>query len=70
MTEQERAEGHVPSLPSTLYEAIQCLQKDRLIRDTLGEHCYTRYVEAKLIEWNEYKVQVTPWELKKYLTRF
>ena len=70
MTEQEREEVCLPSLPSNLYEAIECLKQDELIRDTLGEHCFNRYVEAKLIEWNEYKVQVTPWELKKYLTKF
>jgi len=70
MTEREREEVCIPALPSNLFEAIEHLKQNKLIRDTLGKHCYERYVEAKLIEWDEYKVQVTPWELKKYLTKF
>ncbi|MBE3102205.1 MAG: type I glutamate--ammonia ligase [Firmicutes bacterium] len=70
MTDNERLEERIPSLPGSLYEALDALKEDTLIRDALGEHSYDRYMEAKLIEWNEYKMQVSQWELDRYLNRF
>lgn len=70
MTEQERLDGQIPRLPSNLANAIRALKKDRIVQDALGEHIYSRYVEAKRIEWDEYKVQITPWELKRYISKF
>ena len=70
MTEQERLDGHIPRLPSNLANAIRALEADRVIQEALGQHIYSRYVEAKKIEWDEYKVQVTPWELKRYISKF
>ncbi|HZJ82814.1 MAG TPA: type I glutamate--ammonia ligase [Clostridia bacterium] len=70
MTEQERADGHIPRLPSNLSNAIRALEKDEIIQGALGGHTYSRYVEAKKIEWDEYKVQVTPWELERYIGKF
>lgn len=70
MTDRERQSHNIYSLPGSLYEAVQALQKDDVIKEALGEHCYERYVEAKLIEWNEYKTQVTQWELDRYINKF
>jgi len=70
MTAQERLEKSIPSLPANLLDAIHELQKDELIRKALGEHSYNRYVEAKLIEWDEYKIQVSQWELNRYMNKF
>ena len=70
MTEQERLDGHIPRLPSNLANAIRALMENKVIQEALGQHIYSRYIEAKKIEWDEYKVQVTPWELEKYLTKF
>ena len=70
MTEQERLDGHIPRLPSNLANAIRALEADGVIQEALGQHIYNRYVEAKKIEWDEYKVQVTPWELKRYISKF
>lgn len=70
MTEQERLDGHIPRLPSNLSNAIRALKEDIVIQEALGKHCYDRYVEAKMIEWDEYKVQVTAWELNRYLSKF
>ena len=70
MTEQERLDGHIPRLPSNLSNAIRALMEDRVVQEALGTHTYNRYVEAKKIEWDEYKVQVTPWELERYISRF
>jgi glutamine synthetase len=70
MSENEREQGHIPCLPGSLYDALEALKNDSLIRETLGEHSYSRYMEAKLIEWNEYKMQISQWELDKYLNKF
>jgi len=70
MTDSEREKECIPCLPGTLYEALEALKNDKLIREALGEHSYSRYVEAKRIEWNEYKMQISQWELEKYLNKF
>lgn len=62
-----RLEFNVGMLPVNLSEAVDELEKDALICDTLGSHLLERFVEAKRMEWEEYRVQVTPWELHRYL---
>lgn len=56
------------TLPGSLGEALQALREDIVIQDALGAHVYERYVEAKSLEWNEYRIYVTQWELNRYLT--
>ncbi|MDI9547928.1 MAG: type I glutamate--ammonia ligase [Chloroflexota bacterium] len=56
------------TLPGDLGAAIAALQEDAVIQDALGQHVYERYVEAKLLEWSDYRLQVTQWELDRYLT--
>jgi glutamine synthetase len=70
MTDQERLDENIPRLPGSLYEAIKALRNDEILRNALGEHCYGRYVEAKLLEWDEYRIQVTQWERDRYMDRF
>jgi glutamine synthetase len=55
-------------LPGDLGEAIEALQEDEVIQDALGQHVYERYVEAKTLEWNDYRLYVSRWELNRYLT--
>ena len=57
-------------LPATLGEALDGLREDTLVRDTLGEAIYEGFIEAKTIEWLEYRKQVHPWELERYLPVF
>ncbi|MGW8272352.1 MAG: glutamine synthetase family protein [Thermodesulfovibrionales bacterium] len=65
---EEKLSGRkIDVLPSSLYEAILELKKDQLIRDVLGEHLSRRYIDIKMREWNEFKKQVTRWEIEKYL---
>ncbi|NLN06689.1 MAG: glutamine synthetase, partial [Firmicutes bacterium] len=70
MTAAERRELGIDTLPSNLGEALQELSRNQLIRETLGTHIYSRFVEAKTIEWNEYQSQVHQWELDRYLSVF
>lgn len=70
LTEEDRVKDNIPTLPSNLANAIRALKKDELIKEALGNHIYDRYIEAKRIEWDEYKIQVTDWELSRYLSKF
>lgn len=70
LTEDEREARGIESLPSDLKQAVRAFKKDPLMRETLGDHIFNKYVEHKTDEWNEYKIQVTQWELDRYLERY
>ena len=67
MTEQEMAEHHIESLPVTLKDALNEMEKDAFVREALGEHVSENYIKAKRLEWKEYTSQVTEWEIRQYL---
>jgi glutamine synthetase len=68
LTPEQRKERGIVSLPETLGEAVDELAGSELVRKALGPHIFDRYVELKRSEWDEYRVQLTEWELKKYLS--
>jgi glutamine synthetase len=68
LTPEQRKERGIVSLPETLGEAVDALAGSELVRRALGPHIFDRYVELKRAEWDEYRVQLTDWELKKYLS--
>ena len=70
LTEEERKDAGIEILPDNLYDAIKYLNEDKFICGVLGEHITTKYTEAKLKEWDDYKTQVTQWELDEYLYKF
>ena len=53
--------------PITLEEAINAIESDKVLREALGEHAYKAFIRAKRVEWEEYRIQVTDWELNRYL---
>jgi len=57
----------IDTLPSSLFEAIYELKKNKLMQEVLGDHLYRKYINIKTREWNEFKTQVTKWEIEKYL---
>jgi glutamine synthetase len=61
---------NIRQLPGTLREAIEELSRDEVIRDALGDHVFERFVEAKIEEWDEYRTQVSSWEVERYLEAF
>ena len=63
----EREELGIQQLPETLGEAIEELAHSELIRKALGDHITDRYVDLKRQEWEEYRVEVSPWEFDRYL---
>jgi glutamine synthetase len=60
----------IKQLPGTLREALNELEGDKVIREALGEHVFERFVEAKTEEWDEYRTQVSAWEVDRYLEAF
>ena len=65
---EERRRLGVEQLPESLGEAIEMTAESELVLRTLGEHMFNRYVEIKRQEWDDYRVQVTQWELDRYLS--
>ena len=61
------AELNIASLPGTLEEALDELEKDEVVKGALGDHAYKAFMRAKRTEWDEYRIQVTDWELNRYL---
>ncbi len=70
MEESERQRRNLTSLPGSLGEALAEMRADPLIREALGDHIYERFLEAKQQEWDEFRMQVTPWEIERYLPIF
>jgi glutamine synthetase len=60
----------IRELPGTLGEALDELEADSVIRDALGDHVFRHYVAAKRAEWDEYRTQVSDWEVDRYLDQF
>jgi len=67
MTEEERASRGIGTLPASLLEAVQLTEKSDLVHKALGDHVFNNFVANKKIEWDEYRIQVTEYELNKYL---
>ena len=69
LSEEERNKLGIECLPENLMEAIQWLEKDPVILDTLGEHLSKNYIQARKREWKEYCSSVTDWETESYLAK-
>ncbi len=67
LTQEEREERGIGSLPGSLDEALAALTQDRVVTAALGEHILEKYLEAKERELKEYRLAVTPWEIERYL---
>lgn len=70
MSQRERRRLKISELPRDMHEALDCLEKDKVIQDALGEHIYSRYLEAKRSEWREYSAMVSEWEVGRYLGKY
>ena len=67
LSKKELAERDIRLLPSNLYEAIRLTEKSELIRDALGDHVFDKFIQNKKIEWDDWRRQVTDYEIKRYL---
>jgi len=68
LSDEERAKEGIKTLPGSLIEAITLTEKSELVREALGNHIFNNFITSKLVEWNRYRVNVTEWELKEYLS--
>lgn len=69
LTEEERVNLGISRLPASLNEAIKEMENSDFMKQVLGTHISEKYVKAKKAEWDEYRNQVTQWELNQYLYR-
>ena len=67
MTEEKRRRRGITTLPDSLREAIRLTENSKVVRKALGDHVFHAFIENKKIEWDQYRIQVTDYELKKYL---
>ncbi|MFC1806821.1 glutamine synthetase family protein [Candidatus Omnitrophota bacterium] len=67
LTDSERKKQGIDTLPDSLGHAISITEKSSLVKRTLGDHIFSRFIELKKKEWNEYRIQVPECELDKYL---
>ena len=67
MSSEEREKRGIGSLPMNLSDAISLTEKSELVRKALGDHLFDSFIKNKRIEWDQYRIQVTEYELKRYL---
>ncbi|MCX5697003.1 MAG: glutamine synthetase family protein [Candidatus Omnitrophica bacterium] len=67
MTEEQRDKSGIKSLPEDLLEAIRITEKSSLVKECLGDKVFEYFIRNKQVEWDEYKAQVTQYEVDKYL---
>ena len=70
MTAEQRLEEGIASLPGSLKEAVDEMEKSELAKQVLGDHIFKKYIEAKNEEWDQFRTKVSKWELDEYLTRY
>ncbi len=70
MSPAERLDNEIHSLPTSLREGLDWMERDPLIRETLGDHIYEHFLNAKSIEWDIYRSQVHSWEIQEYLGKY
>ncbi len=67
MCEEDRERRGIKQLPGSLIEAIQLTEKSKLVREALGDHVFNHFIENKKVEWDRYRIQITSYEIEKYL---
>ncbi len=70
MSDEERLESGIPSLPESLREAIDALLQDDVICDAMGDHALAHFLELKEIEYDMYRTQVHQWERDQYMSLY
>jgi glutamine synthetase len=70
MSVRDRRKHKVKELPGTLREALQIMKRSRVIKNALGEHIFDHFIDAKTLEFDNYRVTVHHWELEQYLAEY
>ena len=69
MTNEEKAALNIDELPGDLNHATRLTEGSELVKMALGEELFDKFIANKKVEWEQYRTQVTSWELETYLTR-
>jgi glutamine synthetase len=69
-TDEDLERRNIPTLPSTLGEAVAEMKADPLIREALGDHVFERLTSAQQSEWDDFRKHVTQWERDRYLETY
>jgi glutamine synthetase len=67
MNTQMRADRGITSLPGSLGDAIEVTAKSELVKECLGDHVFNQFINNKRVEWDQYRMHVSEFELKRYL---
>ncbi len=67
MTDEEKVAAGITSLPDNLFEATMAAKESELVRNTLGDHVFERFINNKLREWADYQAYVSDFEIQRYL---
>lgn len=66
----ERETMSIPSLPGSLYEALEELKQSDVARRALGDHIYNEFIKTKSMEWDAFRIDVSPWEIERYMAKY
>ena len=67
LSEKERESMGIDCLPGSLNRAIEYAENSELLLETLGDHIFEQLITSKKVEWDEYRINVHPYEMKRYL---
>ena len=70
LTTRERKKQRIDSLPGSLAEALDCLDKSLVAKAALGDHIFNEFLTSKQKEWEDFRTYVSQWEVEKYLERY
>jgi glutamine synthetase len=66
-TDEDLTRRNIPTLPATLGEAIDEMEKSDLVHSALGDHVFEKLIEAQRSEWSDFRRHVSTWERDRYL---
>ena len=67
LSKKEKEKYNIHNLPESLGHALSFMEGSDLLKETLGDHIFESFLHVKRTEWRNYRMQVTPWEIEKYL---
>ncbi|GAB4542688.1 MAG: type I glutamate--ammonia ligase [Thermodesulfovibrionia bacterium] len=67
LTDEEKIELGIKSLPGSLIEAIEIAENSEVVRRALGDHIFNNFIMSKKVEWDDYRTRIHPYEIEKYL---
>ncbi len=70
LSNRERRKQKITSLPGSLAEALDCMERSLVARAALGEHIFNEFLTSKQNEWDSFRTYVSQWEIDKYLARY